>query len=102
MLQVIEKVSKELEKLGLTMETVENKHILEACTAKVALMDNLSEEGIDFDELERKIFPDSTFINQMVLYLDDGGNGEDVIAAFLTSAIYHSPELQDIFGFSSA
>ena len=49
MLQIIEKVTKELEKLGLTMETVENEHILEACTAKVALVDNLSVEGVDFD-----------------------------------------------------
>ena len=47
MLQIIEKVTKELEKLGLTMETVENEHILEACTAKVALVDNLSVEDLN-------------------------------------------------------
>ena len=97
MIQIIEKVTKELEKLGLTMETVENEHILEACTAKVALVDNLSVAGVDFDELERKVFPDSTFIYQMVQHLDEGGSGEDLIAAFLTKAIYCSPELQDIF-----
>ena len=98
MIQVIEKVEKELEKLGLTFDDVENEHIIEACTAKVALIDNLSEEGIDFDELEMKLFPDSTFIYQMVQHLDNGGSGEDVISAFLVGAVYHSPELQKIFG----
>ena len=97
MMQVIKKVEKELEKLGLTMDDVANEHIIEACTAKVALVDNLSPEGIDFDELERKLFPDSTFIYQMVQHLDEGKSGEDLIAAFLTKAIYCSPELQDIF-----
>lgn len=72
MMQVIKKVEKELEKLGLTMDDVANEHIIEACTAKVALADNLSEEGIDFDELEKKLFPDSTFVNQMILHLDNG------------------------------
>ncbi|WP_298536281.1 hypothetical protein [uncultured Methanobrevibacter sp.] len=96
MIQIIEKVTKELEKLGLTMETVENEHILEACTAKVALVDNLSVAGVDFDELERKVFPDSTFIYQMIQHLDEGGSGNDMISAFLIKAIYNSPELQDI------
>ena len=97
MIQIIEKVTKELEKLGLTMDDVENEHIFEACTAKVALVDNLCVEGVDFDELERKVFPDSTFIYQMVQHLDEGKSGEDLIAAFLTKAIYCSPELQDLF-----
>ena len=97
MLQVIEKVEKELEKLGLTMEDVANEHIIEACTAKVALVDNLSPEGIDFDELERKLYPDSTFIIEMVKHLD---KGEDMISAFLVGAVFHSPKLQDIFEIS--
>ena len=97
MIQIIEKVTKELEKLGLTMDDVENEHILEACTAKVALVDNLCVEGVEFDELERKVFPDSTFIYQMIQHLDKGGSGEDMISTFLIKAIYNSPELQDIF-----
>ena len=100
MLQVIEKVEKELEKLGLTMETVANEHILEACTAKVALVDNLTAEGVDFDELESKMYPDSTFVNTMVQHLDDGGSGEDIVSAFLVGAIYYSPELQKMFEFT--
>lgn len=97
MLQVIKKVEKELEKLGLTLDDVANEHIIEACTAKVALIDNLSPEGIDFDELERKLYPDSTFIIEMVKHLDKGESGEDMISAFLVGAVYHSPELQKIF-----
>ena len=100
MLQVIKKVEKELEKLGLTMDDVANEHIIEACTAKVALADNLSPEGIDFDELERKLYPDSTFIIEMVKHLDEGGSGEDMISAFLVGAVFHSPELRDILEIS--
>ena len=100
MLQVIEKVEKELEKLGLTMDDVANEHIIEACTAKVALVDNLSPEGIDFDELERKLYPDSTFNKQKVKHLDKGGAGEDMLSAFLVGAVFHSPKLQDIFEIS--
>lgn len=95
-MQVIEKVEKELEKLGLTRDTVANEHIIEACTAKVALVDFLSADGIDFDELEMKLFPDSTFINRMVLYLDEGGSGKDMISAFMIGAVYHSPEFREM------
>ena len=70
MLQVIEKVENELEKLGLTMDDVANEHIIEACTAKVALV------------------------------LDEGGSGEDVISSFLIGAVFHSPELRDILEIS--
>ena len=100
MLQVIEKVENELEKLGLTMDDVANEHIIEACTAKVALTDNLSPEGIDFDELESKLYPDSTFIIEMIKHLDEGGSGEDVISSFLIGAVFHSPELRDILEIS--
>ena len=96
MLQVIKKVEKELEKLGLTLNDVANEHIIEACTAKVALIDNLSPEGIDFDELERKLYPDSTFIIEMVKHLDKGGSGEEVISAFLVGATFYSPKLQEL------
>ena len=65
---------------------------------QIALADNLSEEGVDFDEIEKKLFPDSTFVYQMIQHLDDGGYGEDMISAFLLGAIHYSPELQDIFG----
>ena len=65
MLQVIEKVENELEKLGLTMDDVANEHIIEACTAKVALVDNLSPEGIDFDELESKLM--SSKVNSILI-----------------------------------
>ena len=100
MMQVIKKVEKELEKLGLTMDDVENEHIIEACTAKVALVDNLSKEGIDFDELEKKIFPDSTFVYQMIQHLDEGGSGKDAISAFMVGAVFHSPELREILEIS--
>ena len=96
-IEVIEKVTKELENLGLTLDTVENEHILEACIAKVALVDNLKKEGIDFDELENKLYPDSTFVNQMIMHLDDGGSGNDLISRFLIKALDYSPELQDLF-----
>ena len=96
-IEVIEKVTKELENLGLTLDTVENEHILEACIAKVALVDNLKKEGIDFDELENKLYPDSTFVNQMIMHLDDGGSDNDLISRFLIKALDYSPELQDLF-----
>lgn len=99
-MQIIEKVEKELEKLGLSLDDVANDHIIEACTAKVALVDNLSEEGIDFDELEEKLFPDSTFVNRMIQHLDDGESGEDMISAFLVGAAYYSPELQGLLDLS--
>jgi len=100
MLQVIEKVEKELEKLGLTIDDVANEHIIEACTAKVALVDNLTEANVDFDEIEQKLYPDSTFVNTMVQHLDKGGSGEDMVSAFLVGAIYYSPELQKMFEFT--
>lgn len=95
MIKIIEKVEQELNKMGLTIDEVENEHILEACTAKVALVDNLEGEGISFDELEEKMYPDSTFVNTMVQHLDDGGSGEDIISAFLLGAMYYSPELRE-------
>ncbi len=100
MMQIIEKVEKELEKLGLTLDDVANEHIIEACTAKIALVDNLCVEGIDFDELEKKLFPDSTFVIQMIQHLDEGGSGEDMISAFLVGAIHHSPQLRDMLEIS--
>ncbi len=95
MIKIIEKVEQELNKMGLTIDEVENEHILEACTAKVALVDNLEGEGISFDELEEQMYPDSTFVNTMVQHLDDGGSGEDIISAFLLGAMYYSPELRE-------
>lgn len=95
MIKIIEKVEQELNKMGLTIDEVENEHILEACTAKVALVDNLEGEGINFDELEEQMYPDSTFVNTMVQHLDDGGSGEDIISAFLLGAMYYSPELRE-------
>ena len=90
-------MTKELENLGLTLDTVENEHILEACIAKVALADNLKKEGIDFDELENKLYPDSTFVNQMIMHLDDVASDNDLISRFLIKALDYSPELQDLF-----
>lgn len=95
MMEVITKVQNELEKLGLKIEDVANEHIIEACTAKVALEDNLNKEGINFDEIEQKVLPDSTFINKMVEHLDNGGKGEDMISEFIFGAIYYSPELKE-------
>ena len=96
MLKVIEKVEKELKKLGLTIEDVANEHIIEACTAKVALVDNLTDVGVEFDEIEQKLYPDSTFVQTMIQHLDDGGSGEDMVSAFLVGAIYYSPELREV------
>ena len=96
MKQIFKKVEKELEKLGLTVDDVANDNIIEACIAKVALEDNLRKEGIDFDELESKIYPDSTFIYQMIQHLDKGGDVLDMIRVFLKEAIYKSPELRNM------
>ena len=97
MMKIIEKVEKELEKLGLTIDDVANEHIIEACTAKVALVDNLTEANVDFDEIEQKLFPDSTFVQTMIKNLDEGGSGEDMVSSFLVGAIYYSPQLQEMF-----
>ena len=100
MMQIIEKVEKELEKLGLTVDTVANDHIIEACVTKVSLEDNLSKVGIDFDQIEKKLYPYSTFVIQMIQHLDEGGSGEDMIRAFLIEALNYSLELRDAFGIS--
>ena len=96
MKQIFKKVEKELEKLGLTVDDVANDNIIEACIAKVALEDNLRKEGIDFDVLESKIYPDSTFIYQMIQHLDKGGDVLDMIRVFLKEAICKSPELRNM------
>lgn len=100
MRQIINKVERELKDFGLTLDEVENEHIIEACTAKVALVDNFTADGIDFYELEREVFPDSSFINQMIIHLDKGGSGEDMISAFLIKASFCSPELREYLGLS--
>lgn len=92
---ITKKVEIELKKLGLTLVEVENENIIKACTAKIVLVDNLNKEGIDFDELEEKVYPDSTFINQMIFHLDNGGSWKDMVLEFLFKGIYYTPELQD-------
>ena len=93
--EILRKVENELEKLGFTIdELVENDHILEACTAKVAIINNLDEEGIDFEELEEKVFPNFGFVNQLIQHLDDGGEGEEFVEEFLINATQYSPRLR--------
>ena len=88
MIEIINKVDREIKKLGLTRDEVINENIIKACTAKVAVKDNLKKEGIDFDELEEKIYPDSTFVNQMIFHLDNGQSGKEIISKFLLGAYY--------------
>lgn len=97
MINVIEKVEKEARKLGLELDDIANENILEACTARVALEDNLAEMGINLDELEEQIYPSSSFVNQMIQALDDGRTGEEVVGGFIIAAMTISPEFNERF-----
>ena len=97
MINIIEKVEKEARKLGLELDDIANENILEACTARVALEDNLAGMGISFDELEEQIYPSSSFVNQMIQALDDGRAGEEVVGGFIIAAMTISPEFNERF-----
>lgn len=97
MISIIEKVEKEARKLGLELDDIANDNILEACTARVALEDNLAGMGVNLDELEERVYPDSSFVNQMIQALDDGRTGEEVVGGFIVAAMTVSPEFNKQF-----